>query len=62
MGTKDRMAIGRLPRPLGAPNVPSGFNQTQQEGHNDADPKEVRMHKEPTRIGIRVLNEGHGGV
>ena len=29
MGPKVGMAAGRLPRPLGAPNVPSGSNKTQ---------------------------------
>ena len=30
MGTKARMATGRLPLPLGTPKVPSGSSQTQQ--------------------------------
>ena len=55
------MVTGRLSRPLGAPKVPSGSNQAHQQGKDGADPKEVRTHKEPTRIGIRVPNEGHGG-
>ena len=54
MGTQDRMATGRLPRPLGAPNVPTGANPTEQWGPNGAEPPKYRTHREPTWAGVRA--------
>ena len=52
MGTQARMSTGRLPRPLGAPNVPAGANLTEQWGPDSPEPPKCRTHRES--IGARV--------
>ena len=54
MGTQARMATWRLPRPLGAHNVPAGANKTEQWGADGADPPKCRTHREPTWAGVRA--------
>ena len=54
MGAHARMATRRLPRPLGAPNVPVGANPTEQWGLDGAEPLKCRTHREPTGVRVRA--------
>ena len=62
MGTQARMSTGRLPRPLGAPNVPASANLTEHWGPDSAEPPKYRTHRESTGAGVRAPLSCDGGV